>query len=500
MSEQKPVAIVGIGAIMPDAPNAKLFWENILKGHYSVKDVPSDRWDTNLYYHSDPKVPDKTYSKIGSWVTNFDLNPMKLRIPIPPTVLAQMDFTQQWGIAASHQALSDYGYPERNVDSDRMAVVIGNSNAGERHYRSTMRILLPEYVQALEQSDTFRNLPAAVQQQLIDSFQNNIRQQIPDITEDTMSGELSNIIAGRIANVFNFSGPNFVTDAACASSLAALQAAVQGLNDYQFDTVLVGGVDRNMGPESFVKFSKIGALSADGSRPYADGANGFVMGEGTAIFMLKRLSDAEREGDKIYAVIRGIGSSSDGKGKGITAPNPLGQQRAIERAWKNAGVTPASAGLIEGHGTSTRVGDVVEVNSLNEIFGKFGIPARTIALGSVKSNIGHLKSAAGAAGLAKVAFALDQKTLPPSVNFHKPNPNIDFEHMPFFVNTQAQPWEKPVGEIRRAAVSSFGFGGTNFHVVLEEYVPGLHEERQPVYSIPAVTANIVEEVVTSHQS
>ncbi|MBE0685128.1 MAG: hypothetical protein IH585_03930, partial [Anaerolineaceae bacterium] len=202
-------------------------------------------------------------------------------------------------------------------------------------------------------------------------------------------------------------------------------------------------------------------------------------------------------GDKIYAVIRGIGSSSDGKGKGITAPNPLGQQRAIERAWKNAGVTPASAGLIEGHGTSTRVGDVVEVNSLNEIFGKFGIPARTIALGSVKSNIGHLKSAAGAAGLAKVAFALDQKTLPPSVNFHKPNPNIDFEHMPFFVNTQAQPWEKPVGEIRRAAVSSFGFGGTNFHVVLEEYVPGLHAERQPVYSIPAVIANTVDQVVTS---
>lgn len=497
MSEQKPVAIVGIGAIMPDAPNAKLFWENILKGHYSIKDVPSDRWDTNLYYHSDPKVPDKTYSKIGSWVTNFEFNPMKMRIPIPPTVIAQMDFTQQWAIAASHQALSDYGFPERNIDPERMAVIIGNSNAGERHYRSTMRILLPEYVQALEKSETFRNLPSAVQQQLIESFQHNIHQQIPDITEDTMSGELSNIIAGRVANVFNFSGPNFVTDAACASSLAALQAAVQGLNDFQFDTVLVGGVDRNMGPESYVKFSKIGALSADGSRPYADGANGFVMGEGTAIFMLKRLMDAEREGDKIYAVIRGIGSSSDGKGKGITAPNPLGQQRAIERAWKNASVTPASAGLIEGHGTSTRVGDVVEVNSLNEIFGKFGIPVGTIALGSVKSNIGHLKSAAGAAGLAKVAFALDQKMLPPSVNFHKPNPNIDFEHMPFFVNTQAQAWEKPVGEIRRAAVSAFGFGGANFHVVMEEYVPGLHGERQPTYSIPAVTANPVDRVVSS---
>ena len=497
MHEQKPVAIVGIGAIMPDAVNTKHFWENILKGHYSVQDVPPDRWDTDLYYDSDPKVLDKSYSKIGAWVTNFEFNPIKMRIPIPPTVLTQMDFTQQWGIAASHQALSDYGYPERTIDSERMAVILGNSNAGERHYRSTMRILLPEYVQALEGSAAFRNLPAAVQQQLVEGFQNNIRSQIPDITEDTMSGELSNIIAGRIANVFNFSGPNFVTDAACASSLAALQAAVQGLNAYQFDTALTGGVDRNMGPESYVKFSKIGALSADGSRPYADGANGFVMGEGTAIFMLKRLADAERDGDKIYAVIRGIGSSSDGKGKGITAPNPIGQQRAIERAWKNAGVTPASAGLVEGHGTSTRVGDVVEVNSLNEIFGKFGIPVHTIALGSVKSNIGHLKSAAGAAGLAKVAMALDQKMLPPSVNFHKPNPNIDFEHMPFYVNTQAQPWEKPVGEIRRAGVSSFGFGGTNFHVVVEEYVPGLHEDRQPVYSVPAVAARQVDQVITS---
>ena len=141
MSEQKPIAIVGIGAIMPDAPNMKLFWENILKGHYSVTDVPSDRWDTALYYNSDPKVPDKSYSKIGAWVKQFEFNPIQMRIPIPPTVLSQMDLTQQWGIAATHQALSDYGYPQRSLDPDRMAVILGNSNAGERHYRSTMRIL-----------------------------------------------------------------------------------------------------------------------------------------------------------------------------------------------------------------------------------------------------------------------------------------------------------------------------------------------------------------------
>lgn len=493
MSEQKPIAIVGVGAIMPDAQNMKLFWENIVKGHYSVTEVPGDRWDTTLYYHSDPKVPDKSYSKIGAWVRQFEFNPMQMRIPIPPTVLSQMDFTQQWGIAATHQALTDYGYPQRTFDPDRMAVILGNSNAGERHYRSTMRILLPEYTQALINSDAFHTLPTEVQRQLVESFENNIRDQIPDITEDTISGELSNIIAGRIANVFNFNGPNFVTDAACASSLAALQAAIQGLNDYQYDTALVGGVDRNMGPESFVKFCKVGALSANGSRPYAEGADGFVMGEGTAIFLLKRLSDAERDNDKIYAVVRGIGSSSDGKGKGITAPNPVGQQKAIERAWKNAGVSPASVGLIEGHGTSTRVGDVVEVNSLNEIFGKFGLSTRSVALGSVKSNIGHLKSASGAAGLAKVVYALDQKVLPPSANFHKPNPNIDFEHMPFYVNTEAQPWEKPAGEIRRAGVSSFGFGGTNFHVVIEEYVPGMHTAQAPVFSIPAGASAPVEE-------
>ncbi|MEJ2758212.1 MAG: acyltransferase domain-containing protein, partial [Anaerolineales bacterium] len=201
-----------------------------------------------------------------------------------------------------------------------------------------------------------------------------------------------------------------------------------------------------------------------------------------AVFLLKRLDDAVRDGDNIYAVIRGIGSSSDGKGKGITAPNPVGQERAIQRAWKNAGVNPASVGLIEGHGTSTRVGDRVEIQSLAKVFKEFGLPNQSVGLGSVKSNIGHLKSAAGAAGLFKAVYALDQKVLPPSVNFNNPNPEINFAEMPFFVVTEQRPWERPTGEIRRAGVSSFGFGGTNFHVVLEEYVPGVSS--QATFSIP----------------
>ena len=488
MFDPRAVAIVGVGAILPDAEDAPTFWNNIKQGRYSVTDVPPDRWRVDLYYDPDPKAPDKTYTKIGAWVRSFAFEPLKWGIPIPPNVLAVMDDSQKWAISVARQALLDYGYPQKPLDGTRTAVIIGNALAGENHYITSLRIRLPDYMEALREVEAFAQLPPEVQKALLEGMTQNIRNRVSNITEDTMPGELGNIIAGRIANVFNFSGPNFITDAACASSHAAFQAAIDGLINHQFDAVLTGGVDRNMGVEGFVKFCKIGALSPDGSRPFAEGANGFVMGEGAVLFLLKRLADAERDGDKIYAVIRGIGASSDGKGKGITAPNPLGQQRALERAWKNAGVNPASVGLIEAHGTSTRVGDVVETQSLNEVFGKFGLVPRSIAMGSVKSNIGHLKSAAGAAGVLKAMFALYEKVLPPSVNFHKPNPNIDFDHIPFYVNTETRPWENAPGEIRRAGVSSFGFGGTNFHMVLEEWVPGLLTSETKVFAVPEIKA------------
>jgi polyketide-type polyunsaturated fatty acid synthase PfaA len=498
MIDPKAVAIVGLGAILPDAEDVASFWKNIRSGHYSIGDVPDNRWRVDMYYDPDPSVPDKTYSKIGGWVKSYQFEPLKWGIPIPPSVLAVMDDSQKWGIAAARQALMDYGYPQKSLNPDRVAVIIGNALAGENHYITSLRIHLPRFVEALSDLDAFHGLPVEVQQALTQGMSQNIRSKIAAITEDTMPGELGNIIAGRIANVFNFGGPNFVTDAACAASLAALQASVDGLVNHQFDAVVTGGVDRNMGIEGFVKFCKIGALSPDGSRPFAEGANGFVMGEGAALFLLKRLVDAEKDGDQIYAVIRGIGASSDGKGKGITAPNPIGQERALERAWKNAGVNPASVGLIEAHGTSTRVGDVVEVNSLNTMFGQLGLLPGHIALGSVKSNIGHLKSAAGAAGMLKTVMALHDKVLPPSANFHKPNPNIDFDKIPFYVNTEDRPWERLEGEIRRAGVSSFGFGGTNFHVVLEEWVPGLLTTENK--SFPAVQINAAQpEMIVENQ-
>ena len=205
-------------------------------------------------------------------------------------------------------------------------------------------------------------------------------------------------------------------------------------------------------------------------RPFAEGADGFVMGEGAVVFLLKRLADAERDGDKIYAVLRGIAGSSDGKGKGITAPNPVGQILAIQNAWQNAGLSPATATLMEGHGTSTRVGDVVEVQSMMDVLSGFQLAPGSVALGSVKSNIGHLKGAAGGAGLLKAALALRDKVLPPTVNCTRPNPDIDFAHSPLYVNTELKPWTVPADGTRRAGASAFGFGGTNFHVVLEEHI------------------------------
>ena len=466
------VAIIGVGAILPDAPNAATFWSNILEGRYSISEVDPARWDPAIYYDPDPKAPEKTYSKIGGWVREFEWDPLGWKLPIPPKVADAMDGTQKWGVACTRMALADAGWPARPLDLERTAVILGNAMGGENHYRTMLRIVRPELARELERTPSFAVLAPDVRAAIAEEWQRQIGADLPIVSEDTMPGELSNCLAGRIANLFNCHGPNFTTDAACASAMAAMDAAFEGLVERDFDVAITGGVDRNMAASMFVKFCAIGALSPSGTRPYADGADGFVMGEGAGIFVLKRLADAERDGDRIYAVVRGIGGASDGKGKGITAPNPIGQRIAVERGWRNAGLSPAECTLVEGHGTSTRVGDVVEVGSLAEAFAGAGLAPGSVALGSVKSNIGHLKAAAGAAGILKTALALHNKVLPPSVNFERPNPNVDWATSPFAVNTELRDWEVAAGRTRVAGASAFGFGGTNFHIVMEEYVPG----------------------------
>ncbi len=476
MTQPEPIAIVGISAIMPDAPTAQDFWANIRGGRYSISDIPADRWDPELYFDADPYSPeDKTYSRIGGWVREFPWEPMAWKLPIPPSVAMHFDEGQMWSVSASRSALLDAGWPNWDIDSERVGVILGSALGGDKYVRTTLRIAYPEFDHHLALSPSFAALPADVQAAIRAESRERFVAELPTITEDTMPGELSNIMAGRVAALFNLRGPNFTTDAACASALAGMSAAIAGLQAHHYDAAISGGIDHNMGPGAFVRFCKIGALSATGTRPFDAGADGFVMGEGAAVFVLKRLSDAEKAGDHVYAVILGIGGSSDGKGKGITAPNPVGQKLAVARAWENAGVDPASIGMLEAHGTSTRVGDATELGALDEIFAAHGVAPGSIALGSVKSNIGHLKAAAGAAGLFKAVMSLNDKVLPPSLNFNDPNPNVDWASTPFRVNTELREWSQAGPDPRRAGVSAFGFGGTNFHVALEEYVPGRHK-------------------------
>ncbi len=438
-----PIAIVGVGAIFPDAPDVAAFWANLTGGRYSISDVPPERWDPELYFDTDPKAPDKTYSKIGGWVRDWEWEPLQWHLPIPPKVGDAMDDAQKWAVACTRAALIDCGSPARQMDGERTAVILGNAMSGEKHYQTALRVAFPELARDLDETPAFSALPAEMRALITEELHERMGGHLPEITEDTMPGELGNCMAGRVANLFDLHGPNFVVDAACASALAAFDAAVEGLAECEFDTVVTGGVDRNMGASTFVKFCKIGALSATGTRPFDEGADGFVMGEGAAVFVLRRLEDAERTGDRVYAVIRGIGGASDGRGKGITAPNPVGQRLAVERAWRNAGLSPQDCSMMEAHGTSTRVGDVVEVSSMTEVFKGADLAPGSVALGSVKSNIGHLKAAAGAAGLLKATLALHEKVLPPSLGFEHPNPNIDWASSPFRINTELRAWDPP---------------------------------------------------------
>ncbi len=465
------IAIIGMGAKMPGALDAPTFWNNIINGVDAITDVPHDRWDPALYFSTDRDAPDKTYSKIGGWVTGFEFDRREFRMP--PTVVKSTDPTQLMTLAAVKEALEDAGYHERDFDRDRTAVILGNALGGDLRDRTNLRIQYAELHQELRSALvelSIGQLDDNHIERLLDAVETKVKSSITGISEDSMPGELANVIAGRVAQTFDLRGPNFTCDAACASTLAALESAMQGLRSHQFDMCIAGGADMSMGPPSFVKFSKIGALSADGSRPFDANANGFVMGEGVGVFVLKRLSDAIESGDPIYAVIRGIGGSSDGRGKGITAPNPVGQKLAVRRAYQDAGIAPNTVGLIEAHGTSTPVGDPVEVASIKEVFSEDDTRPGRIGLGSVKSMIGHLKSAAAAASVIKVASALHNKTLPPSINVTEVNPALELDGTPFEVQRETQEWAQ--GDYpRRAGISAFGFGGTNFHLVMEEYSP-----------------------------
>ena len=252
-----PVAVIGLGAVMPDANDFTSFWQNIRQGRNSIREVPPERWRIEDHYDPDRSAPDKSYCKIGAFVSGFEFNPLGYRIP--PRVAASMDEVQKWAVDAAHQALVHAGYEDKDFDRSRTAVVIGNAMAGEMQYITNLRVYFPRYARALAATDAFRQLSTEVQQRIMEQFHQQMTRNLPPITEDSMPGELSNVIAGRVANVFGLRGPNYTADAACASSLAALESALGGLAEQRYDMALTGGVDSSMAPHSFVKFCKIGA-------------------------------------------------------------------------------------------------------------------------------------------------------------------------------------------------------------------------------------------------
>lgn len=468
----EPIAVVGMGLRLPGSDSPESFWKYIIEKRSGIVKAPVDRWrNIDYYYDPNPKVPDKTYSCIGGFITDFAFDPLKFRIP--PSVAKKMDRTQKLAISCVADALEDAGLKPEQLKGMKVGIVIGNSMGGETTDRYAERLSLPRTLDMLSESFQKVGLDAAATQAAIEIFKQRYLEDLPEITEDSLPGELPNVISGRVANVFNLEGPNFTVDAACASSLAAVMNAVNGLRSGFMDIALAGGVDAAMHPSSFIKFCKVGALSSDGSRPFDARANGFIMGEGAGIMVMKRLSDAIKDRDRVYGVVLGVGSSSDGRGKGITAPNAAGQERAIKACLEAAQVEPRAIGLIEAHGTSTPVGDTTELILLDEFFRKAGAPVGSVGVGSVKSQIGHLKAGAGAAGLMKALLAVYNRTLPPTINIETPNPCINWQDSPLKLLTEAQPWKTVNGNPRRAGISAFGFGGTNFHVIIQEFYPNL---------------------------
>jgi len=441
------VAIIGMACLLPKAPNLRTYWENILNKLDAITEVPKERWDWRLYYGQDAMTHDKVNSRWGGFLDEVAFDP--IRYGIPPNALPSIEPLQLLTLEVARAALEDAGYVARAFPRERTSVIIGaGGGVADLGQQYGFRSILPLYVRDVSP---------------------DLLSRLPEWTEDSFAGILLNVAAGRVANRFDLGGVNYTMDAACASSLAALYSAVKELENETSDMVLVGGIDTFQNPFSYLCFSKSLTLSPNGRcRPLDAKADGIVLGEGIALLVLKRLSDAERDGDRIYAVIKAVGGSSDGRAKGLIAPHPEGQARALRRAYARAGFSPASVRLIEAHGTGTVAGDKVEIEVLKQLFEAEEASPKSCAIGSVKSMIGHTKSTAGMAGIIKVALSLHHKVLPPVIGVENPNP--DLAESPFYVNTEPNPWiHSNTSAPRRAAVSGFGFGGTNFHAVLEEY-------------------------------
>ena len=462
-----PIAIIGIGCIFPKSPNSKGFWRLIVHGHDAITDVPPTHWSPEDYFDPDPKTPDHVYSKRGGFLSPIEFDPSEFGIP--PSILEATDSSQMLGLVTAKMAMTDAGYgPERSFNRNRTSVILGVTGTQELVIPLGARLGHPVWRKALKDSGLSPDKILEVMERISSGF-------VP-WQENSFPGLLGNVVAGRICNRLDLGGTNCVVDAACASSLSAVHLALMELTTCRSDMVITGGVDTLNDIFMHMCFSRTQILSPSGDvRPFSKHADGTLLGEGLGMVVLKRLADAERDNDRIYAVIKGMGTSSDAKSQSIYAPRAEGQARALRTAYQQAGIDPGTIELIEAHGTGTRVGDMVEFSALKQVFSEFpptdSGAARKCAVGSIKSMIGHTKAAAGSAGLIKASLSLYHKVIPPTLKAGEPDPNLNIEDSPFYLNTIAKPWLSGKDQPRRAGVSAFGFGGSNFHAVLEEYTP-----------------------------
>ena len=457
-----PIAVVGVSALFPGSVDSTGFWRDILSGADRMTEVPSTHWLIDDHYDADPAAPDKTYGRRGGFLGPIDFD--ALGFGVPPSVMPSTDTAQLLALIVAQRVLDDALRGQfSELDRRRASVILGVTSGQELFGAMASRMNRPMWLQGMRRAGVAEDVAQAACDQILALH--------PEWTESTFPGLLGNVVAGRIANRLDLGGTNCVTDAACASSFSAISMGINELYLGDSDLVIAGGVDTMNDIFMYMCFSKTPALSkSEDIRPFSDQADGTMLGEGIGMVALKRLDDAERDGNDIYCVVNGVGASSDGRSKSVYAPVSSGQARALENAYAKTAYGPDTVELVEAHGTGTVAGDAAEFGGLELAFNATDRADRQwCALGSVKSQIGHTKAAAGAAGLFKVVMALHHKVLPQTAKIDRPNPGLDLERSPFHLNTRTRPWVRGSEHERRGSVSSFGFGGSNFHIALSEY-------------------------------
>jgi acyl transferase domain-containing protein len=495
-----------MACVMPGAPDVEAFWANIVDGVDSVTEVPESRWVHDRHFapgNTDEHEP-TSVSKWGGFVPDVGFD--ALAWGIPPASLASIDPAQLLALKCAGLALDDAGYAStggsegRAFDRERASVVYatGSGGAADLPAGFMLRVLLRSH------GITADRLPPE-----LDAY-------LPQITEDGLPGVLTSVIAGRVANRLDLGGKNLVVDSACASVLVALDIARNELVGGSSDLVLCGGVDLHNGVQDYVSFTAAKALSPTGrTRAFDESADGMTLAEGCGCVVLKRLADAVADGDRVYAVVRGVAGSSDGRHLGLTAPRQEGQMRAVRRAYAATGISPAAIGMVEAHGTGTATGDRTELATTTQIFEEAGAAPGSVVLGSVKSNIGHIKCASAMAALIKTARSLYHGVLPATLHLDKPIDVYDPATSPFVFLPRSLPWASPAPSApdrrRLAGVSSFGFGGTNFHAILEAPADEVAPSGRPCWpaelflfrssdALPALQARLATELAGPRQA